>query len=1335
MAGRSGRGAVVVGLVVGAMSGSVAESIAAAEPAYDKPALTAAPGELLALAQAAPGAPAVTVLRSEQDVRYDARGRATVRTHQIVRSGVADDDEDVETLELPWSPAYQDRPVVRARVIHASGAVDPLEPGGITDEAVGDATAPAERRLIVAKLAHVEIGDVMEYEAVTTDRAPCPTGSVQLVVPGAAQNQRISFSAPASLKLHHVEHGLPAGLRARHQVAAGRQSWVYEAAAPLALGGYESSLPPGTPAEPVIGVAVAASWQAVARAELAAIAQQIAAGPVSLPDELRGPPDAATAGAITAWLRRQIATGDLLEHATLPRPPAQTMQRKAGGALDQAVVLAQLLGHTGIAADVALVESVHRHAVDPALPGLRGFDRVLVRARVAGAELWIDAANPWSRPGQLASDVQGRFALVIAAATTALVTTPCGAAADNVEREVRTFVAAESGPWQVTETRRATGALEVALRRANADLTTPATKQQLAELAKDVYRGTLDRATSTDARDLGVPFETTVSFANAWTGSSSTEELALRLQPAAALTGLAWDAAAPQPRRQHDFAWPVPFVYELENRIVVPPGFTMPAAAPDRRRQFGSASFTEHQEITGRTLVVGYRFDTGKSRWTAAELTGLQAALHGVAEETLNVVIDRTAFGLARDGKLREAVAEGQRMIAAHPREALHHVHLALILRRVGAVEAARREARAAVALAPSDVGALDALARTLTVDSFGRPHVYDWDRQGALAVLTKAHALEPSHLGATMELGLTRLHGAHGELYTGDGVDLEGAAEAMRAAESTRAAYGLPKPELIAVNLAMILMHLDRFAEAEQVLRAAPAGSARDISLVVAVAAAAGATAAVHTVDALAGTAGRSKLVLAASRELVYLRRYARARELLDAAGPSAVMAPSLRAQLDKLAVSPAIAQSTADPRAAALRVMLGLIDGHRATPVFWDAATEREVRIAPAGWIPRDLVLRGSSAARHTGFISDVLQSTGTIEVEGDARLWRVTFQFTGAPEHLYLVLDGKTAKVIGGSQATQSAGVFILRTLTAANEPRARRLFDWLLADVAQSKRPREQAFEQWWKPGAPMSLEHTRLAAAVLAAGGDPDAEIAAARRCGSTDPRKALLCRQVLVTALGARLRWPEVLAEIDAAIAAQPARAASYASRRASTLALMGQFDESDRAYAALLATDPSNEFTLYGSLYTEMLHGRPAELARRADAIARLPNASLNTLNLTAWLLLCAGGDPAVALPIARRAAVDAKEPAALNTLAALEAEVGELAAAVEDQRAVLELRNGGPPEDADWYVAGRIYEQLGLPADAIAAYQRISSPTVARLSAYQLAQRRLAVLRAPTP
>lgn len=98
-------------------------NVADATPALDKPAFTASPAELLAVAKAAPRtATDVIVLREDNDLSYDERGRLTSRWRMVFVVVTQDGAKDWNVLSTTWLPAYQDRPTVRARVIRRVAA-------------------------------------------------------------------------------------------------------------------------------------------------------------------------------------------------------------------------------------------------------------------------------------------------------------------------------------------------------------------------------------------------------------------------------------------------------------------------------------------------------------------------------------------------------------------------------------------------------------------------------------------------------------------------------------------------------------------------------------------------------------------------------------------------------------------------------------------------------------------------------------------------------------------------------------------------------------------------------------------------------------------------------------------------------------------------------------------------------------------------------------------------------------------------------------------------------------------------------------------------------------
>jgi tetratricopeptide (TPR) repeat protein len=244
-------------------------------------------------------------------------------------------------------------------------------------------------------------------------------------------------------------------------------------------------------------------------------------------------------------------------------------------------------------------------------------------------------------------------------------------------------------------------------------------------------------------------------------------------------------------------------------------------------------------------------------------------------------------------------------------------------------------------------------------------------------------------------------------------------------------------------------------------------------------------------------------------------------------------------------------------------------------------------------------------------------------------------------------------------------------------------------------------------------------------------------MAVASRCPTTAPLQAQLrfaCLEVLADGHAERAQWAQALAQVEAMEHLSPDRAASVARRRARLLGLVGRLDEADRWHDTAFAADPAGREALYARMHAAEAAGQIELALKRSEALVQHPEATAFDLNSVAWMRLGYSADLDAALALVRKASPLAPtSPAIINTRAAIEAERGDLDEAVHDNWKAVELSGHIEPAEDDWYVAGRIYEQLGLTADALATYKRIARSNDTGVTAYSLAQRRLAALAAP--
>jgi tetratricopeptide (TPR) repeat protein len=1303
--------------------------------ALEKPAFTATPAELLAAAKTTPvpaGDWPYVVLRQDEELAVDEQGRVTRRSRAVIVARTQEGIAEWEAMWLTWSPVYQDRPRVRARAIGPAGVVAELDPKLVTDVPAPAGTAPPdparERRRVSARLPKLSPGAVLEYETVLADReVRLAAGSVELVPVGDAvpiASMRVVLSAPASRNARPFARELPAigspsqPSRPNRQVEGGRARWVYELGALAAVPPPELAVPADGPGQPYIGLSTAASWSAVAREYRKRLDQRITEGPARLPAGLPRAPTLAAARAITAWLHREVrATGSVVRHAWIaPRPPAETMQRGQGDAGDRALLLVALLRQAGLRADLALIESGPGRDVDAELPGLERFDRALVRAKIGGRDVWIDPAEELALPGRLPADIQGRRALLAADDTAGLVTTPAATAADNLIREVHTFELSESGPaTRVTEVSTYGGAFEADMRRNIRNRPAEATKSFFESQAQDLYGAALERYRTTPPDDLDRPFTTTLEMVRAQLAYTAEDRISIPLSPAAALGPLVQsmpEGELSAPRRA-DFQWRKPYVMEIENRLVLPPGYTAPALPAPKTTPIGTATLTERHRLEGRTLVVTFRFDSGKPRISPAELVALRRADAALKKEVVRVEIERTGWALSNAGKSRAAIAEIERLIRLHPTEAVHHVELAYAYLDIGMGIAARREARRAALLEPSSAHAHLHLGRVLRRDTFGRLHGFDHDRAGAIAALVRARELDPMLPGPAVQLG---------ELLVRDlrGYRLAQSPYLPHAIEHMRAAHVLSGAEPHGLTRALALLDANASAEAERVLRAMEPSPARDGVLVGAVAAGPGGPpAAIRLAESLRTGSARVPVFRVAAATLLNARRYDAMRAIMAHIGETSV------ANIDG-AIAERLARTVPtppgrDPKQLLFALLQIQRDGG-GDAVFWDARTAGELLSLPPPAVNDELPREA---------LDDIVRSAVDVAVTGGEAAWRIEGRRDSHKTVTYAALDRGTPKLLAADFEPTGLGRHVLRLVERNDLATAALCLDWLVGDTPLVSRA---PVAQLWGAGRPRDQGAIALAGALIAGPSDGDRVLPIITRCASQLPAARAVCDEAIASVLRDRRQWRELEAHAAAWVGRAAGAGPAWVARM-NALAELGRGAEADQLYAAARAALPGDRAVAEAWAETAIQRRDFAEAVRRYDVLLQRPDAGAYEHNTAAWLRLFTGADLPRALELARKSVGPDRARAAdgeLNTLAAVEAEVGDVDAAFVDGQLAMEKAGRAVPSPADWYLYGRIAEQLGLRDDAIAAYRRVADDSWYQHDAHGLARLRLARLGA---
>lgn len=1344
--------------------------------------------EVLEAAKHLPGADGagVQVLLEERVSTIGADGHDRWRFRRAYRVLKKSAIESWSETRAFWEPWHQTKPAIRARVITPDGRVHVLDPKTI-EVSAGDRTDPdlySDEQALRAPLPAVVVGAIVEEE-ITQDEGPIMAGAgvserwwVGAGVP--MLRSRLIIDAPKAMTVHVVRR--PDSIPALTRTESGdRARLVFEAGPMSEVPDPEEDAPRDVPPGPYIEFSTDASWADVATRYTAAVDRQLVDAGVHLGDliksvDLKGARTAEERiGRLVARMHHDVRyTGvEFGEASIVPRRPAEVLERRYGDCKDKAAFLVALLRAAKIRAHVALLRATGGD-VDPALPSMARFNHAIVYVPAAQGlrALWIDPTDPFSPVGELPLPDQGRLALVADARTTALLETPRAGTAANHVLEMREVRMTEEEGAHVSERSEYSGSIGRFYRDDYADVDRKKIEDMLTKYVKTSYRAKkLEKFEYGDSSDPTRPFVLNIEAANAEIESVSGDGARVYLSTSAlfdrlpALLRSAADAKeedkgegdegdpgnkgdkeGTRRRRKADYVFSEPYSYEIRYRVVPPHGFVADAPPADETHTVGTAKLAYSFSVDkSGAVLASLRFDTGKARLSPAELETLRDGLKKIFDSDAPVVgFRQKGEASLQAGRVREALGEFRKLDAAHPRQALHAAQIALALLKAGLGDEARREGRRCVEVAPKSALCQRTLGWILEHDGLGRRFKTGWDPAGAQAAYRKALAIDPGDQTARASLAIILEYDAAGERsYPRATLD-----EAI-------GLYAQIKDEMgreYLINRFIALLYRERFAEVESLARGKKLAENEQAMVLAAVAVQRGVPAALKEASVkLTSADARTKTLQVTASMLLNMRRYPEASSLYGELAHSVENGPALRALIDQLArtkrreslkldrktpegafrmmMSAMMSVSTSDPTAMGKAVatvatpeLAKSFEGDKASQSFW-----------------RGVRLGAMSRARDlpASVIAD-LAVGADVAVEGDPVAGyrvRVMADRSAIDHAIYLVVTADGLRVGGFAPVGVLAGEQALKFAAAGQLAAARRWLDWAVQGehLGTADDPLSGSIlARLWSRGVAGDRARIERAAWVLTAMGPaPKPALPAVERCRKEggDSEK-LACLQASIGAAITLKDQAEELALTKTLLEQVPGsfyahidrifafrRAQRWADARGLAQKAMERFPEQGEALNHVVEDAMVRAGDWAGAM----------ALARKSSASART---RANDYNQLAWMALVHGDTGKTMVDDARRAVETSGREglAELHTLASVLAERDSPEEALEILLELLDKRGDDSPEEADWYVIGRVAEAYGATEMARDAYARVKPPTTPEpLAVWVLADRRL--------
>lgn len=1327
---------------------------------------------------AAPDGANVTILADNDSYTFDEAGRIAHTGYIVYKVINQKGAEGWDSMAVGWEPWHSARPVIKVRVIAPDGSVHLLDPSAITEAPAreGDYKIYSDGKRLRAPFPAIAPGVVVEEEYAESETepffAPGRMGEVTFGrdrVPVA--HSVVIFDAPSSLPLHFGNLLLP-DLKPARSEANGRVRFTFELGPLDGFEPHEPYLPPDVAHFPELRFSTGASWQAIAAAyakvvdahantpAVQAIVDKLIAGKASAAEK---------EAAILDYLDQEVRyTGiEFGEAALVPHDPADTLGHKYGDCKDKATLLVTMLRSAGIPAYVALLNAGSRMDVPADMPGMGAFDHAIVYvpgdSKHKVPVLWIDATDRYARLGQLPGQDQGRLALIARAETTSLERIPEAASKENLLMELREIDLAENGPANVSEITRPMGVFESYYRFYYADKPDKETREGLTNYVKGQYIAEkLTKAERTDPADLSRQFELTLTAEKAKRGYTELDSA----QAAIRLDGLFQrlpdelrrrdDAEEkkkseekPKKPRTEDWQLNEASSVEWDYRIVPPEGFVPKELPKDVTIPVGPAQLTEKFTTeAGGVVAARLVFDTVKRRYTAAEATELRNKVAElIAGSAIVVNFEPRGAALLHEGKVGEALAAYRSLIALHPNAAVHHLQMANVLLDAGMGEAARAEARQAVKLDPTSALAERNLAYILKHDLVGREMRPGSDWAGAAEAYRAAIKLDPDDHSAQGSLAILLEYDPAGRRYSGQSKMKEAVAEYEK--------LGQEKLEDLDLKNNLAFAHFYS-GDAEGAIKASQALNPQPTALLAACEAMLhGSKAGLAEANKRsADDASYKQTARTAGEMLMNMRQYPAAADFLEAgaAGDNAAQTMGLASVLRNaqrhedvhFGNTPAGVVRRAfllsmDPELTVAK--LEAISSRNALAVLKNTDAEEMKETLEAGkkmnsWLARD----DASMDVEVDFRLQEFDPKG----DGDDAIgYREKVQIPGHRGATFFVVkeDGQY-KLLDTDDKPNAIALEMLDRIKGGDLKGAKALLDWLREDthLEGGDDPLGGAtFPRFWIKGQAADARKMRLAAATILVDTKPTvaqglAILEEALKDAQSD-RERTNIQLALADGYALQDNFAKLL-ELSSALHKQEPESRRAFIYNAVALTGLGRYDEA-LALAderlKLLENDPD---AIQRKMYIEVDRGNFAAARGWAQKLIDQGKEDASLLNGTAWFALFTGKVTGVDIEMAIKATQMAKDnPDILHTLACLYAESGKTKEARELLLRAMDDKNLDEPNDDFWYAFGRIAEQYGERAIAIADYRKLQKPKEVLAiseSSWQLAQMRLKALGA---
>ena len=1305
----------------------------------------------------------VQVLVSDYRYLYGEDGRCdrVIRWMYVIQD--EDGVRDWSQTQASWAPWYEDRPVVRARVIGKDGSEVWLDEANVM-EVAQDGTGDdiySDRRTLSAPFPAVQIGSIVEEMIEIKGSRPyfAAGTSEQWDLTGYQKQKmrRMMVEVPKSLPFHFRVRG-EGELEPEIEKQNGRIRYTFTIQDAPEGDPKDPNLPYSMPKEPVVNFSTGKSWGAIASAYKAIVDGQLEGETFDwVPADLHiGNEPFQTAVNVCHWLNSQVRyTGwELGESALVPVRPSVCMERGYGDCKDKALLVAGALRHFGFKAEIALLRSGFDYDVDPETPGVGRFNHAIV-AIIDGKKIhWVDPTDSFTRDGSLHPANQGRWALIASQKQKNLVKISESKASDNFVKEKRIYTFAEADDSSVTEQTIYGGYLETMMRRSFESVEEADLKAQLEGYGTSTYRNAvIEKASKTKSKDYAKPFQIDLKLTQVGRMETGDLKSFVGVMFEDVLAYLPDDLKQSDEDREDPFVFSYPQSYEIEYRIKPLTGFRWVPDQTERTIALGTGElkFKAVEEPSGE-VVAALSFNSGPRTISAEEFNRYRADLETLAEDNHALLLFRHQGDiLFAEGRYGESMAVYRDLAAKHPDQPMHGIRYAQALMKAGLGDRAIAVAKQTCQNGPDSAQAYQALGEILKMDQIGRQYGHGYDREGAIAAFKKALELDPEAPLARADLAILLEFDADGIRYNNQ----EDLKKALAYYLESREKF----PDLdLSANLLNNLIYSRNFGKMLEEAERTEDKNQKAFLEVLATTGLQGPEAGLAEAEKISDDARRRSTLEACGNQMLQYRNYPAGVALLRASARGSSKAQEIESRVQIFSQMTAIDagdfEEVKTPLDLIRKITFGVasskgVDFSLVKACLTEAYYERDTDVdnpISSAQVYHSLKKMASDLSLPLEMFSDLMLNLIRLETKGNAEIgFHSEVRLPGAESDLgnaiYIVNTEDGLKGYADREEFDLIGRKVIEFIDAGQLEAAEKWLEWYIGDTGgPSLRPKSQSPSplQVWNEGDGPGKDRMRAFANMLIIGYEFDerAYQDLASFANSLEGRAREAVEISLAEADFERKKYEKAVPVFSKYFQKYP-RDEDMFDMLVRSKVFAGKFDGVDALFERFL-TEANHDEKIAASVLRANVYVTAGDIKAAIEHLKTAIGQGLEgpvIYNQMAWMTLFQPGyEEESQTWIAKAFQRQNTDASYGHTQAVIFAERGRCVEAKQTIMSVLKESNRLEPRPVDWYVYGRLAENYGELAEAVKLYKRVvpnEDPSIARISTYRLAQQRIAALQ----